>query len=71
VIAATVVYLLYLAPYVLIVHYLRYQLPLIPLQAFFIFLCLVLVLEKGRRARTDPAAPGAPALASPETGRSP
>lgn len=48
VIASTVVYLLYLAPYVLIVHYVRYQLPLIPLQAFFVFLGLALVLDRRR-----------------------
>jgi len=70
VIAATVVYLLYLAPYVLVVHYLRYQLPLIPLQAFFIFLCLVLLLERGRRARAGESEPGNRALASPMKGRS-
>jgi hypothetical protein len=51
VIAAAVVYLLYLAPYVGVMHYLRFQLPLIPLQAFFIFLGLALLLERGPLAR--------------------
>jgi len=51
VIAAAAVYLLYLTPYVGVMHYLRFQLPLIPLQAFFLFLGLAHLLGRGPLAR--------------------
>lgn len=44
VVAATI-YLVYLTPYILVSHYLRYQTPLIGLQTIFIFFCIAFVFD--------------------------
>lgn len=49
---ALILYLAYLAPYILISHYRRYQVPMIGLHAMFIFLVTCVMLEKlSRRMR--------------------
>jgi len=72
VIAATAVYLLYLAPYVAVMHYVRFQLPLIPLQALFMLLCVVHLVDRRSPGLTaEPGLAHPAAAGSQTTGRTP